>query len=135
MEHLVAQWPAMLYGDQKSLTKSQPPITKTNKQILKRHFVLLQKVVITSDGDPLRQDTSISGSIRPQIGRYIPKIGRPRQDWTNYLLKEAASRMGTDKFEKLVQLEKSSRVCSACGQKFEQAGEKRKRSRSRSRFH
>ena len=39
------------------------------------------------------------------------------------------------RLEELVQLEKSSRWCSACGQKFEQAGEKRKRSRSRSRFH
>ena len=55
-EHLVVQWAAVLYGDQKSLTKSQPPITKTNKQILKRHCQQMRKLRVLGERTGLKGD-------------------------------------------------------------------------------
>ena len=41
-------------------------------------------------------------SIRPQIGRFVRVVGRPRLDWTNLLLKEGSFLIGHEKFERLL---------------------------------
>ena len=41
-------------------------------------------------------------TIQPQIGRFVRVVGRPRQDWTTFLLKEGTSRFGLVKFERLL---------------------------------
>ena len=59
--------------------------------------MLLRKVAV-SKNDVLRRDTFADTTLRPQVGRYIRRVGRPRQDWTSQLLKEGMVRFGTEKF-------------------------------------
>ena len=57
-------------------------------QLLYEQFALLRKVAQSDAGCPLRQNTFVEDSLTPQIGRFVRRIGRPRQDWTTQLLKE-----------------------------------------------
>ena len=40
-------------------------------------------------GHPLRRDTFIGDTLTPQIGRYVRRVGQPRQNWTTQVLNEA----------------------------------------------
>ena len=75
------------------------PLSET---ILKRQLYLLRKVAISPQGDPLREDTFRESSILPQAGRYVRKIGRPRQEWCSELLKVGAERWGMTAFQNLL---------------------------------
>ena len=69
-----------------------------SEQLLKAQLVLLGKAARRPDGDPLRVDTFAAGAVIPQVGRYVRRIGRPRQDWTTELMKVGSSRMGSSRF-------------------------------------
>ena len=73
-----------------------------SEQILLRQMLLLGKVARSPAGEPLRRDTFAGEGIDPQIGRFVRVVGRPRQDWTNYLVKEGSSRMGHSKFQRML---------------------------------
>ena len=73
-----------------------------SEQLLGRQLLLLGKVARSPDGGPCRRDTFTSGTMQPQIGRYVRRVGRPRQDWTTQLLKKGAERMGHDKFHTML---------------------------------
>jgi hypothetical protein len=67
-----------------------------SEQILQRQLQLLGRAAMSPAGSPLRRDVFSSGGLQPQVGRYVRRIGRPRQDWTNQLLHEARQRLGHD---------------------------------------
>lgn len=69
-----------------------------SEQLLRTQLILLGKVARSPDGDPLRVDTFAAGTVNPQIGRYVRRLGRPRQDWTTELMKVGSSRMGRSRF-------------------------------------
>ena len=72
------------------------------EHLLKHQLHLLRKVAITGVGHPMRQDTFADASLTPQIGRYIRRRGRPRQDWTTQLLREGHARFGATRFQTLM---------------------------------
>ena len=57
------------------------------QQLLQKQLVLLGKVARSPASSTMRRDTFAPGTIIPQIGRFVRRVGRPRQDWTNELLK------------------------------------------------
>ena len=67
-------------------------------QLMGRQLQLLGKVARSPDDGPLRRDTFNTGTLQPQIGTYVRRVGRPRQDWTNQLLRMGAARMGPETF-------------------------------------
>ena len=73
-----------------------------SQQVLKHQLHLLRKVAVQGAGHPLRVDTFEGTTLNPQIGRYVRRIGRPRQDWTTQLLREAQMKMGPQRFEGLI---------------------------------
>ena len=73
-----------------------------SEQLLQTQLVLLGKVARSPDNDPLRQDTFAPGTVRPQIGRYVQRVGRTRQHWTGELIKIGPARMGATRFELLL---------------------------------
>ena len=48
------------------------------------------------------QDTFADNTLIPQIGRFVRRVGRPRQDWTTQLLRLGGERMGYTKFHTLL---------------------------------
>jgi hypothetical protein len=60
-----------------------------SEQLLLQQLCLFGKAARASEGSPMRVDTFRAGGIKPVIGHFIRKRGRPRQDWTNELLKVA----------------------------------------------
>ena len=70
-----------------------------SQQLLKHQLHLLRKVAAQPAGHPARVDTFEGDSLNPQIGRYVRRIGRPRQDWTTQLLREGRARMGCQRFQ------------------------------------
>ena len=70
-----------------------------SEQLLHRQLALLGKVALSSDHGVLRRDTFEVGGLQPLIGKYVRKVGRPRQDWTNEVLKAAVARMGASKVQ------------------------------------
>ena len=70
--------------------------------LLKHQLRILRKVAAADDGSPMRRDTFADSSLIPQIRRYVRRVGRPRQDWTNELLKVGAARFGTNKVEMML---------------------------------
>jgi len=73
-----------------------------SEQVLKHQLHLLRKVSVQGAGHPLRVDTFEGSTLNPQIGRYVRRIGRPRQDWTTQLLREGQVRMGPQRFQLLI---------------------------------
>ena len=67
-------------------------------QLVGRQLQLLGKVAHSPDESRERRDTFIPGTLQPQIGRYVRRVGRPRQDWTNQLLRIGCDRMGRETF-------------------------------------
>ena len=65
-------------------------------QVLRRQLLLLGKVALSPTGSPLRKDVFVGDSLRPQMGRYVRRIGRPRQDWLTEVWKSGAQRLGGD---------------------------------------
>ena len=63
-------------------------------QLLHQQILLLGRVGREPEGSPMRRHTLVGSTARPQIGRYVRRVGRPRQDWTNMVLTEAARRAG-----------------------------------------
>jgi hypothetical protein len=74
-----------------------------SKQILQNQLALLGRTALAPAGSPLRRDVFINDTLHLQIGRYVRRIGRPRQDWASQLMKEGAKRLGGDMLEKLLQ--------------------------------
>ena len=73
-----------------------------SSQLLHRQLVFLGRVARKADADPLRRDTFATGTFTPQLGRFIGRVGRPRQDWTRELMKAGAARMGAERFEAML---------------------------------
>ena len=65
-----------------------------SEQLLKHQFFLLRKAACSADGHPLRKDTFADASLVPQIGRFVRRVGRPQQEWTDQLMQEGRRRMG-----------------------------------------
>ena len=65
-----------------------------SEQLQYRQLVIMGKVARAASGSPLRQDTFIDDSLIPQVGRYIRKVGRPRQEWTTEVMKGGAAKFG-----------------------------------------
>jgi len=65
-------------------------------QVLRKQLLLLGKVAFSPQNSPLRKDVFADSSLRPQIGRYIRRVGRPRQDWLTEVWKAGASKLGGD---------------------------------------
>ena len=69
-----------------------------SQQVLKHQLQLLRKVAVAEVGHPLRVDTFVDATLHPQMGRFVRRVGRPRQDWTTHLLREGRDRMGEVRF-------------------------------------
>ena len=65
-----------------------------SEQLVKRQLVLLGQVARAPATDPLRRDVFIGDTLRPVISHYIRRVGRPRVNWTEYVLKVGAERLG-----------------------------------------
>ena len=73
-----------------------------SQQLLKHQLYLLRKVATQEPGHPMRKDTFVDASLLPQIGCYVRRIGRPRQEWTTQLLREGQQRLGGARFQCLL---------------------------------
>ena len=73
-----------------------------SEQLLKHQFILLRTAAGSPDGHPLRKDTFADASFVPQIGRFVRRVGRPKQEWTNQLMQEGRQRMGATRFQTLL---------------------------------
>ena len=71
---------------------SVQPITE---QLLRKQLVLFQQVATAPQGDPLRRDTFVAEGMDPMISHFIRRVGRPRLDWTQELLREGSIRFGS----------------------------------------
>ena len=74
-------------------------MTPFSQQMLSHQISFLRKVALSESGYPLRNDIFIDSTLTPQIGRFIRRVGRPRQDWTSQLLREGRVRFWNDKFQ------------------------------------
>ena len=63
--------------------------------VLKRQLLLLGKVARAPAGDPLRADVFVGSTTQPQVGRYVRRVGRPRQEWSTEVMKAAAQKLGS----------------------------------------
>ena len=73
-----------------------------SQQVLKHQLHLLRKAAVTEAGHPLRKDTFSGSTLVPQIGIFIKRVGRPRQEWTSQLLREGQARFGEACFQTLL---------------------------------
>ena len=76
---------------------AQAGVRPLSEQLLEKQLQLIGKVALSPAGSPLRRDTFFDGTLTPQIGRYVRRVGRPRQDWTTCLLQEARRLVGNAK--------------------------------------
>ena len=67
------------------------PLTE---QLLKRQLILLGQVARAPATDPLRRDVFIGDACRLVISHYIRRVGRPKANWTEHVMKLGAERFG-----------------------------------------
>ena len=73
-----------------------------SQEVVKHQLHLLREVAAQPAGHPARVDAFEGDTLTPQIGRYVCRIGRPRQDWTTLLLQEVRTRVGCQRFQSLI---------------------------------
>ena len=59
------------------------------RQLLKQQLLLYGRLATSSSHDVLRQLTFILDSVRAATGRYVRRVGSPRNEWAVMLDKEA----------------------------------------------
>ena len=77
-------------------------VAPLSAQLLKRQLALLGKVALSPLGHPLRRDAFLDNTLHPQIGRFIRRRGRQRQDWINEVMKEASKVLGDRRVTELL---------------------------------
>ena len=82
---------------------AQADVPRFSDTLLKQQLLFFGKVALAPSGSHLRMNCFIDDSLTPQIGRFVLKVGRPRQTWTNELLKQAYSRFGSDTAHRLLE--------------------------------
>ena len=73
-----------------------------SQQVLVHQIHLLRKAALAEPGHPLRKDCFYGSTLSPQIGTFIRRVGRPRQEWTSQLLREGEQRFGDALFQTLL---------------------------------
>ena len=76
--------------------------TTLSQQLLQCQLIFLGKVARAGPENPVRRDTFIPNTILPQLGSFVGRRGRPRQDWTRQLIKEGVARLGLLKFDSML---------------------------------
>jgi len=66
------------------------------EQLAKRQFQLFRRVAQSQVGSPLRRHTFVGNTLQPYISHFVRKVGRPRVNWTESLLKDGALRFGSE---------------------------------------
>ena len=59
------------------------------RQLLKQQLLMYGRIARSSNEDVLRQLTFIPDATRPATGMYVRRVGRPRNEWSVMLDKEA----------------------------------------------
>ena len=77
-------------------------VAPLSKQMLHQHLLLLGKIVRAPDSSLLRRCVFIEGSLQPQVGQFVRRVGRPRQDWATHVLNPGLEKCGRKKFEALL---------------------------------
>ena len=77
-------------------------VTPLSQQLSHRQLALLGTVARSPLEGPLRRSTFVNSTTSPQIGRYVRRVGRPRQDWTTQVMREGARLFGMAQFETLL---------------------------------
>ena len=70
-------------------------VVAMSEQVLLRQLLLMGKVVNSIAGSAIRRDVFIGRTLQTQVGRYVRRVGRPRQEWSTEVLKVGASRFGS----------------------------------------
>ena len=73
-----------------------------SEQLLQDQLALLRRAAVSPVPSHMRSNTFVDDTLNPQIGRFVRRIGRPRQDWTSQLLREGAQRFGFHRFHTLL---------------------------------
>ena len=66
-----------------------------SEQVLLRQLLLMGKVVKSDAGSAIRRDVFVGSTLQTQVGRYVRRVGRPRQEWSTEVLKAGAGRFGS----------------------------------------
>ena len=82
-------------------------VVPLTRQLARQQMLLLGQVARAPANDPLRRDTFVSDSLQLRISQYIRRVGRPRQNWTEELLK-----LGSQVFGGEVCLKRKVAACS-----------------------
>jgi hypothetical protein len=69
-------------------------VPRFSDQLLKQQLLMFGKVALAPPDSHLRMNCFIDDTVSLQIGRFVLKVGRPRQNWTSELLKEGIARFG-----------------------------------------
>ena len=73
---------------------SRAEVKPLTAQLLRHQIHLLGRVGRSPKDSPMRRHTFIGDSSQQQIGHYIRRVGRPRQDWTTMVMAEAERLIG-----------------------------------------
>ena len=77
-------------------------VAPLSQQLSYRQLALLGTVARSSPEGCLRRSTFVNSTTSPQIGRYIRRVGRPRQAWTTQVMKEGVRLFGEVQFERML---------------------------------
>ena len=82
--------PAFISRVSNTIVYEKAAVVPLGTQLFRMQLVLLGKAAQSKAGDPLRRNVFVGDSLRPVIGYYVRRQGRPRQDWTNCLMEKGA---------------------------------------------
>ena len=86
---------------------AQAGVAPLSDQLLLGQLTLFGKVARSPEGSLLRRDTFIPQTLRPHVGSLVRRIGRPRQTWTEELLKVATTKLGAASLETAILVDTS----------------------------
>jgi len=95
--------PAFISRVSNASVHARAGIPRFSEQLLKQQLLMFGKVALAPPGSHLRMNCFVDDGLSPQIGRFVLKVGRPRQNWTSELLKEGIARFGSNTLHRLLE--------------------------------
>ena len=94
--------PAFVSRTSNARVFARAAVVPFTQKLLQRQLVLLGKAAHSNADHPLRRDTFGRDGCIPLVGRFVRRIGRPRQDWTSQVLAEAQRLFGCRRCQTLL---------------------------------
>ena len=91
--------PAFISSVSNQKVFEQAGVKPLSKALLVEQMLFLRKVSLAPPSSCLRRAVFVGDTFMPQLGRFVRRVGRPRQAWSLQIMEEGRRLLGCHNFD------------------------------------